>query len=62
LNTELEKILKKFNLIYGLALISLFVASVFLIALNNYQSKVALAETIANIVEEKFKTNQLLNS
>jgi signal transduction histidine kinase len=56
-NKKLNKIIKKFNIVYGITLIALFLASAAFIMLSNYQNKVHVANSISNIVEEKLKNN-----
>lgn len=59
MKTELHKIIRKFNSTYALVLTALFFISVFLIAFNNYQNKVRIAQSISHIIEGKLKDNQL---
>lgn len=56
-NKKLNKIIRKFNIIYGTILVALFVASAALITILDYQNKVHVANSISNIVEEKLKNN-----
>lgn len=56
-NKKLNKIIRKFNIVYGITLIALFFASAAFIILSNYQNKVHVAKSISNIVEEKLKNN-----
>lgn len=56
-NKKLNRIIRKFNVIYGIILIALFIASAAFITILNYQNKIQIAKSISNIVEEKLKNN-----
>ena len=57
-NNKLNKILRRFNIIYSVVLLSLFVTVALFITISNYRHKAHIAHSISNIVEEKLKNNE----